>query len=103
MNALLQDPTFIGLAHAASALVALGAALAFTSVMRANKGAGVNVAMIFFALGCVLLGVAGATLTLRDLQLIDLAGWYEPLSLFGILSLMAGALYWRRLIVKMTK
>ena len=103
MIALLQDPTFIGLTHAAAALAALGAALAFTTVMRANKGARVNVAMILFALGCVLLGVAGATLTLRDLGLVDLAGWYEPLAMLGVLCILAGALYWRRLIVKMTK
>jgi hypothetical protein len=100
---LFENQLLTAVVHAAGALLAFGTALGLSSVAFLNKGAKVNLAWILSAVGLISVGLAQASLFMEESGFPSYSAWEAPLSAGGLLLILIGVLYARRLIRKLMK
>lgn len=98
----LTSVWFSVVTHALASATAFFAALTLSSAVRINKGATVNLALIFVALGLILIGLSEGGKLVEIFELSFLEGWHGALMAAGTIFIFTGAIIWRSLVKKAT-
>lgn len=101
LDEILKNTYVLGVAHLVTSATLLIIALIISSVVRMNKGAKVNTAIIIVAAGVVVAAIVPGNIALDEFGLVNVTKWNELLLLLATALVLIGVMAWRRIIRRM--
>lgn len=103
MDPFLQQPGVTAAIHFINAALAFASAIGISSAVSMNRGARMNVAWVLTAIGLILIGTSQASVALEAIGLPLLPDWDGIKAGLGLLLILIGVLYGRRLLKRALK
>lgn len=103
LNEILLSPTIRMMTYGLIAVATLIPALVISSVVRLNKGAGVNGPLILVAVGFVLGAIAAAMTALGYYGQETFGAWCPIIALLAQLIMLTGLAWWRAIVKSLIK